>query len=69
MISAEFNKIWSSYFHKKYATLVENGKTAIFEALKILNSKHVALPTYTCHRVLQACLNAGVTPYIIYKLM
>ena len=46
----EFNKIWSNYFiNKKYATLVENGKTAIFEALKILNSKHVALPTYTCH--------------------
>tara|TARA_R110002153_G_scaffold34297_2_gene102656 strand:+ start:189 stop:938 length:750 start_codon:yes stop_codon:yes gene_type:complete len=65
MISAEFNKIWSNYFNKKYATLVENGKTAIFEALKILNSKHVALPTYTCHRVLQACLDAGVTPYIV----
>ena len=65
MISAEFNKIWSDYFNKKYATLVENGKTAIFEALKILNSKHVALPTYTCHRVLQACLDAGVTPYIV----
>ena len=65
MISAEFNKIWSSYFNKEHATLVENGKTAIFEALKILNSKRVALPTYTCHRVLQACLDAGATPYIV----
>ena len=64
-VNPQFNKIWSSYFNKSYATLVENGKTAIFEALKILNSKHVALPTYTCHRVLQACLNAGVTPYIV----
>lgn len=65
MVRTEFNKIWSNYFHKEYATLVENGKTAIFEALKILNSEHVALPTYTCHRVLQACLDAGVTPYIV----
>lgn len=65
MVKIEFNKIWSSYFNKEYATLVENGKTAIFEALKILNSEHVALPTYTCHRVLQACLDANVTPYII----
>ena len=65
MISAEFNKIWSNYFSKEHATLVENGKTAIVEALKILNSKHVALPTYTCHRVLQACLDVGVTPYIV----
>ena len=65
MVKIEFNKIWSSYFNKEYATLVENGKTAIFEALKILNSEHVALPTYTCHRVLQACLDANVTPHII----
>ena len=65
MVKIEFNKIWSSYFNKEYATLVENGKTAIYEALKILNSEHVALPTYTCHRVLQACLDAGATPYIV----
>ncbi len=65
MVSIEFNKIWSSYFNKKHATLVKNGKTAISEALTILNSEHVALPTYTCHRVLQACLDVGVTPYII----
>ena len=65
MVKTEFNKIWSSYFHKEYANLVENGKTAISEALKILNSEYVALPTYTCHRVLQACLDVGVTPYIV----
>jgi|TARA_R110001632_G_scaffold226112_3_gene359510 hypothetical protein len=65
MVSIEFNKIWSSYFNKKHATLVENGKTAILKALTLLSSKHVALPTYTCHRVLQACLDAGVTPYIV----
>ena len=65
MVKTEFNKIWSSYFNKEYATLVENGKTAISEALKILNSEYVALPTYTCHRVLQACLNVGATPYIV----
>ena len=65
MVSIEFSKIWSSYFNKKHATLVKNGKTAIAEALVILNSEHVALPTYTCHRILQACLDVGVTPYII----
>ncbi len=65
MVKTEFNKIWSSYFNKEKAELTYNGKTAIFEALKILNSEHVALPTYTCHRVLQACLEAGVTPYIV----
>ena len=47
MVKTEFNKIWSSYFYKEYATLVENGKTAIFEALKMLRSENVALPTYT----------------------
>ena len=65
MVKTEFNKIWSSYFYKEYATLVENGKTAIFEALKMLRSENVALPTYTCHRILQACLDANVTPHII----
>jgi len=65
MISAEFNKIWSNYFSKETSALVENGKTAIIYALTFLGSKHVALPTYTCHRVLQACLDVGVTPHIV----
>ena len=65
MVWTNFNKLWSNLFHKEHATLVKNGKTAIFYALKHLNSKKVALPTYTCERVLQACLLAKVEPYII----
>jgi hypothetical protein len=65
MVWDEFNNIWSQYFYKENATLLENGKTAIKQALKHLKSKKVALPTYTCHRVLQACLETGVKPYII----
>ena len=65
MAWTEFNNIWSNYFHKEKATLVNNGKQAIFLALKHLNSKKVALPTYTCHRVLQACLLANTKPYIV----
>ena len=35
----KFNKIWSKLFYKKKAIFVGNGKTAIYEALKILKSK------------------------------
>jgi hypothetical protein len=61
----EFNKIWSSYFFKKNAILLKNGKEAIIQSLLALGSKKVALPTYTCHRVLQACIEVGAIPYII----
>ena len=61
----EISKIWASHFFKKKVSFVSNGKTAISEALKLLDSKVVAIPTYTCHRVLQACLDVGVTPYIV----
>jgi len=64
-IELQFNKIWSSYFYKKNATLVENGRQAIVNSLLLLKSKNVALPTYTCHRVLQACLMAGTNPYLV----
>ena len=47
MVCTNFNKLWANYFHKEYATLVNNGKTAIYYALKHLNSKKVPLPTYT----------------------
>ena len=65
MVWTNFNKLWANYFHKEYATLVNNGKTAIYYALKHLNSKKVALPTYTCHRVLEACLLANTEPYLV----
>ena len=61
----KFSQIWSSYFNKKHATFVDSGSTAIFEALKLLKSKKVILPTYTCHRVLDSTLKAGCTPIII----
>ena len=61
----EIVNIWAKYFFKKKISFVPNGKTAISEALKLLDSKVVAIPTYTCHRVLQACLNVGATPYIV----
>lgn len=60
-----FYHMWAKYFYKENACLVDSGKTAIIYALKHLNSHKVALPTYTCERVLQACLTAGVQPYII----
>ena len=65
MVWTEFNNIWSNYFFKEKATLVNNGREAIYLALKQLKSKKVALPTYTCHRVLQACLLAGTKPFIV----
>ena len=65
MVWTEFNHIWSNYFSKEKATLVSNGREAIYLALKQLKSKKVALPTYTCHRVLQACLLAETQPFII----
>lgn len=65
MVWTNFNKLWSDYFHKESAVLVSNGKQALVYALKHLNSQKVALPTYTCHRVLQACLLADTIPYIV----
>tara|TARA_Y100001973_G_scaffold3759_1_gene5485 strand:+ start:1529 stop:2272 length:744 start_codon:yes stop_codon:yes gene_type:complete len=64
-MGSEFKKIWSSYFNKTNAILVENGKTAIIQALISLKSKKVALPTYTCHRILEACLKTNCNPYIV----
>ena len=61
----KFNKIWSKLFYKKRATFVGNGKTAIYEALKILKSKKVVIPTYTCKRVLEATLKAECEPIIV----
>ena len=47
MVWTEFNHIWSNYFSKEKATLVSNGREAIYLALKQLKSKIVELPTYT----------------------
>ena len=61
----KFSSIWSSYFYKKKATFVDSGSTAIYEALKLLNSKTVLVPTYTCHRILNTILKANCTPIIL----
>jgi len=61
----KFSNIWASYFKKKKATFVDSGSTAIFEALKLLKSKKVIIPTYTCHRVLNSTLKANCTPIIV----
>ena len=61
----EITSIWAKYFFKKKVSFVSNGKTAIFEALKLLNSKVVAIPTYTCSRVYEATVNAKCKPIIV----
>ena len=61
----EINKIWASHFFKKKVSFVSNGKTAISEALKLLDSKVVAIPTYTCSRVYDATINAKCKPIIV----
>ena len=52
----KFSNIWASYFYKVKATFVDSGSTAIYEALKLLNSKTVIVPTYTCHIYTIMCL-------------
>ena len=61
----KFSNIWASYFYKVKATFVDSGSTAIYEALKLLNSKTVIVPTYTCHRILDTILKANCTPIIV----
>ena len=60
-----FSENWNGIFNKSNSVFVNSGTTAITEALKILESKEVAIPTYTCERVLKATLNAGCNPHII----
>jgi hypothetical protein len=52
-------------FHKDKSSIVINGKTAIEEALRLLHSKVVAIPTYTCSRLYEASLNAKCKPLIV----
>ena len=42
-----FKDNWSKYFSKNNAACVINGKTAIHRALELLESRVVAIPTYT----------------------
>ena len=65
MVNKIFKEKWTKYFGKDNAAYLVNGKTAIEKGLKILKSKTVAVPTYTCNRVYEAIINAGCTPIII----
>ena len=49
----------ANLFYKEKSPFVINGKTALSEALKLLNSKVVAIPTYTCSRVYEAVVNVN----------
>ena len=51
--------------YKKYSYHYESGTKALTVALKILKSKKVIIPTYTCEDVLTAVLNAGCKPIIV----
>ena len=50
-IKTKFSNTWGKVFKKKKAIFTANGRTAIYLALKQLESKKVVMPTYTCRRV------------------
>ena len=56
---------WSKLFDKKEAVFTSSGTEAITKALKLLGSKDVAIPSYTCERVLKGTLDADCKPYIV----
>ena len=64
-IKTKFSNTWSKVFKKKKAIFTANGRTAIYLALKQLESKKVVMPTYTCRRVLDATLDAKCEPIIV----
>jgi len=51
--------------YKKYKYDTESGTQALEIALKILKSKKVIIPTYTCQDVLRAVLNTNCEPIIV----
>lgn len=56
---------WNKIFNKERAVFLSSGKEAITKALELLNAKEVAIPSYTCERVLQGALDAGCKPHIV----
>ena len=64
-IKTKFSNTWGKVFKKKKAIFTANGRTAIYLALKQLESKKVVMPTYTCRRVLDATLDAKCEPIIV----
>ena len=61
---AQLTDNWCKRFNKQDCVLVQNGRKAIESALLLLGSKYVALPSYTCERVLKAVLDASCKPDI-----
>ena len=64
-IKTKFSNTWGKVFKKQKAIFTANGRTAIYLALKHLESKKVIIPTYTCRRVLDATLDAKCKPVIV----
>ncbi len=56
---------WCEEFSKEDCVFVESGRKAIEQGLRLLKSKSVALPSYTCERVLKAVLDAGCKPHVV----
>ena len=56
---------WSKMFNKDKSVFLNSGTEAITESLKLLDSKLVALPSYTCERVLKGILDAGCKAYVV----
>lgn len=54
----DIDVLWNYMFHKKHSIFVSSGTYALFKALKLLKSKIVALPSYTCKELLNATLMA-----------
>ena len=64
-MKTKFSNTWGKVFKKQKAIFTANGRTAIYLALKQLESKKVVIPTYTCRRVLDATLDAKCEPIIV----
>ena len=56
---------WPKLFNKKESAFTSSGTEAITKALELLGSKRVAIPSYTCERVLKGTLDADCKPYIV----
>ena len=56
---------WAKVFNKKESVFTSSGTEAITKALKLLDSKNVAIPSYTCETVLKGTLGVDCKPYII----
>ncbi len=51
--------------YKQFAYQLESGTAALTEALKVLNSRRVIIPTYTCTDILAAVWMAGCEAIIV----